>query len=80
MLIVYVCVRACVHVSGLTEQDTLCFALSQDRLKYSQQGLRQLLLQVVLCVDGNIVLQHIDGILQQHAGELLVIFRTGEKE
>lgn len=67
-------------VSRLTEQDTLCFTLSQNGLKYSQQGLRQLLLQVVLCVDGNVVLQNIDGILQQHAGELLVIVRTGEKK
>lgn len=57
-------VRARVQV--LTEQDTLSFALSQDGFKYPEQWLRQLLLQVVLCVDGNGVLQHVDRVLQQH--------------
>ncbi len=56
-------------VCRLTEQDALCLALSQDGLKYSQQGFGQLLLQVVLCVDGNVVLQHIDGVLKQHVEE-----------
>lgn len=62
-------------VCRLTEQDTLCFALSQDGLKYSQQGLGQLLLQVVLCVNGNGVLQHIDRVLQQHVEESGTIIR-----
>lgn len=56
-------------VCRLTEQDALCLALSQDGLKYSQQGFGQLLLQVVLCVYGNVVLQHIDGVLKQHVEE-----------
>lgn len=51
--------------NGLTEQDAFGFALSQDGLKYSQQGLGQLLLQVVLRVNWNVVLQHIDGVLRQ---------------
>lgn len=51
------------QVCWLTEQDALCFALSQDGLKYSQQRFGQLLLQVVLCVNGNVVLQHVDGVL-----------------
>ena len=57
------------RVCRLTEQDALCFALSQDGLKYSQQGFGQLLLEVVLCVDGNGVLQYIDRVLKQHVEE-----------
>lgn len=48
----------------LTEEDVFCLGLSQDGLKYSQQRLGQLLLQVVLCVDGNCVLQHKDWVLK----------------
>lgn len=51
------------YVLKLTEQDTLRFCLSQYRLKYSQQGLGKLLVQVILSVNGNVVLQHIDRIL-----------------
>lgn len=51
----------------LTEEDVFCLGLSQDGLKYSQQRLGQLLLQVVLCVDGNCVLQHKDWVLKWHA-------------
>lgn len=47
-----------------TQQDALRLALPQDGLKYSQQGFGQLLLQVVLGVDGNVVLQHVDRILK----------------
>lgn len=54
------------HYRRLTEQDVLGLALSQDGLKYSQQGFGQLLLQVVLCVDGNVVLQHEDRVLKRH--------------
>lgn len=56
-------------VCKLTEQDVLCLALSQDWLKYSQQGLGQLLLQVVLCVYRNVVLQHKDRVLKRHVEE-----------
>lgn len=63
------CDKHDVCVCRLTEQDALRFALSQDGLKYSQQGLGQLLLEVVLCVDGNGVLQHIDRVLKQHVEE-----------
>lgn len=52
----------------LTEQDTLCFALAEDGLKYSQQGFGQLLFQVVLSVDGNVVLQHVDRVLKATRG------------
>lgn len=52
----------------LTEQDVLCLRLSQDGLKYPHQGLGQLLFQVVLCVDGNGVLQHIDRVLKATCG------------
>lgn len=61
-------------VCRLTEQDALCLALSQDGLKYSQQGLGQLLLQVVLCVDGNVVFQHKDRVLKQ-CGRIRIIIR-----
>ena len=54
----------CVCCCKLTEQDVLCLGLSQDGLKYSHQGLGQLLLQVVLCVDGNVVFQHKDRVLK----------------
>ena len=57
-----VCVScACARV--LTEKDTLCLGLSQNGLEDPEQGLGQLLLQVVLGVDGNVVLQHEDGVL-----------------
>lgn len=62
----------------LTEQDTFSFALSQDGFKYPEQGLRQLLLQVVLRVDGNGVLQHVDWILQQHVEGADIIVSIGE--
>lgn len=70
--------RLCVCACALTEQDTLGFALPQDGFKYSKQGFRQLLLQVVLCVDGNGVLQHIDRVLQQHMVGPSIIATTGE--
>ena len=53
----------CVCVCSLTEQDALCLALSQNGLKYPEQRFGQLLLQVILGVDGNVVLQHEDGVL-----------------
>ena len=58
--------RAC----PLTEQDALCLALSKNGLKYPEQGLGQLLLQVILGVDGNVVLQHVDRVLRMVMEEL----------
>lgn len=47
----------------LTEQHGFCTALAQNGLKDAQQWLGQLLLQVVLSVDGQTVLQHKQGVL-----------------
>lgn len=68
----------CARVRVLTEQDTLGFALPQDGFKYSEQGFRQLLLQVVLRVDGNGVFQHKDRVLQQHVVGPSIIAMMGE--
>lgn len=71
--------RVCVCV--LTEQDTLSFALSKYGFKYSEERLGQLLLQVVLCVDGNGVLQHIDRVLQQRVeGAGVIVMTTNERK
>lgn len=51
------------HGVTLTEQHRLCTALAQNGLKDAQQRLGQLLLQVVLGVDGQAVLQHKQGVL-----------------
>ena len=48
----------------LTEQHRLRLVFAQDRLEDPQQGFAQLVLQVVLAVDGNTVLQHIDRVLE----------------
>lgn len=56
-------------IFALTKQNAFCLGFSQNGLKYPQQGLGQLLLQVVLCVNGNVVLQHIDGVLKKHRGQ-----------
>lgn len=47
----------------LTQQHRLCTALTQDGLKDAQERLGQLLLQVVLRVNGQAVLQHKQGVL-----------------
>lgn len=47
-----------------TQQHGLGTALAQDGLEDTQERLGQLLLQVVLSVDGQAVLQHEQGVLQ----------------
>ena len=47
-----------------TQQHSLSAALAQDGLEDAQEGLGELLFQVVLRVDGQAVLQHKEGVLQ----------------
>ena len=47
----------------LTQKHALGLALPQYGLKDPEKGLGKLLFQVVLCVYGDVILQHIDGIL-----------------
>lgn len=47
-----------------TQQHSLSTALAQDGLEDAQERLGKLLFQVVLCVDGQAVLQHKEGVLQ----------------
>ena len=49
----------------LTQKDGLCLLVPQDGLKDAQQRLGQLVLQVVLRVDGDVVLQHEDWVLEK---------------
>lgn len=48
-----------------TQQHGLSAALAQDGLEDAQERLGKLLFQVVLCVDGQAVLQHKEGVLQR---------------
>lgn len=54
----------CRPSAHLTQQHSLRTALAQNGLKDAQEGLGELLLQVVLRVDGQTVLQHEEGVLQ----------------
>ena len=57
-----VCV--CVCVGGGRTQQRRCLLFAHDGLKDAQERLGELVLQVVLDVDGQIVLQNVDGIFR----------------
>lgn len=56
-------ILVCMLAKFLTQELVFSLGVSQNGLKYPEQGLGQLVLEVVCCVYGDVVLQDIDRVL-----------------
>ncbi len=57
----------------VAREQLLCLALTQDGLEDADQRLGELVLEIVLCVNRDVVLEHVDGVL----GVLVVLAAAG---